>query len=267
MTSIASAAATPAAGSTGQVDPELAQIIAQLPPDQRAAAMAQVQAMSPAQQQQLKAQLAAAASQHAAAPGAAGTASPAGAQAAAGAATLPASPTAPPSTVKTVLKNVAIFGGIGAALGFGASFLSLPVIGTLGAPVLAAIGGGIGAVIGAVKGLMSAKKQQAAYAEAQAAAAQAQEAAAAQAPGLPPGSPATDPGSAAQTAGTAPPADAPNENTGPATKYTVRPGDTLSAIGRRYDLTWQQLYAANKAAVGSNPNLIHPGLELVIPAE
>ncbi|MCW2960061.1 MAG: peptidoglycan-binding protein [Thermoleophilia bacterium] len=60
-----------------------------------------------------------------------------------------------------------------------------------------------------------------------------------------------------------PPADAP---AAPETQYTVRPGDNLSVIARRYGLTWQQLYAANRAAVGANPNLIHPGLQLRIPA-
>ena len=28
---------------------------------------------------------------------------------------------------------------------------------------------------------------------------------------------------------------------------------------------WPELYAANKEAVGNNPDLIHPGLELKIP--
>lgn len=46
--------------------------------------------------------------------------------------------------------------------------------------------------------------------------------------------------------------------------YTVKSGDSLSAIAAKlhYPGGWQALYAKNKAAVGSNPNLIHPGLVL-----
>ncbi|MFC9291514.1 transglycosylase family protein [Streptomyces sp. NPDC057052] len=44
--------------------------------------------------------------------------------------------------------------------------------------------------------------------------------------------------------------------------YTVRAGDTLSTIAARRGTTWQQLYAANKTAVGGNPDLIVPGLRL-----
>jgi LysM repeat protein len=46
--------------------------------------------------------------------------------------------------------------------------------------------------------------------------------------------------------------------------YTVKPGDTLSGIAAKlhYPGGWQALYAKNKAAVGPNPNLIHPGLVL-----
>ncbi|AWI32084.1 M23 family metallopeptidase [Streptomyces tirandamycinicus] len=46
--------------------------------------------------------------------------------------------------------------------------------------------------------------------------------------------------------------------------YTVVPGDHLSKIAAEQRVTggWQQLYADNRAAVGENPSLIHPGLEL-----
>jgi nucleoid-associated protein YgaU len=44
--------------------------------------------------------------------------------------------------------------------------------------------------------------------------------------------------------------------------YTVREGDTLSTIAARHGTTWQRLYAANKTAVGGNPDLIMPGLRL-----
>ena len=50
--------------------------------------------------------------------------------------------------------------------------------------------------------------------------------------------------------------------------YTVKPGDTLSDIAQAEmgDANrWPELYAANKEAVGPNPDLIHPGLKLEIP--
>ncbi|MGW0657031.1 transglycosylase family protein, partial [Streptomyces umbrinus] len=36
--------------------------------------------------------------------------------------------------------------------------------------------------------------------------------------------------------------------------YTVRGGDTLSAIAARHGTTWQRIYAANKAAIGGDPD-------------
>lgn len=50
--------------------------------------------------------------------------------------------------------------------------------------------------------------------------------------------------------------------------YTVKSGDTLSDIAQAEmgdAKRWPELYAANKDAVGSNPDMIHPGLELKIP--
>ncbi|GAA2508577.1 transglycosylase family protein [Streptomyces longisporus] len=44
--------------------------------------------------------------------------------------------------------------------------------------------------------------------------------------------------------------------------YTVREGDTLSKIAARHGTTWQRLYAANKAVIGSDPDLIMPGQQL-----
>ncbi|MEU2429335.1 LysM peptidoglycan-binding domain-containing M23 family metallopeptidase [Streptomyces sp. NPDC007861] len=51
--------------------------------------------------------------------------------------------------------------------------------------------------------------------------------------------------------------------------YTVVAGDHLSKIAAEQDITggWQKLYADNRAAVGGNPSLIHPGLELAIGAK
>jgi nucleoid-associated protein YgaU len=50
--------------------------------------------------------------------------------------------------------------------------------------------------------------------------------------------------------------------------YTVKSGDTLSDIAQSVmgdAKRWPELYEANKDAVGKNPDLIHPGLELRIP--
>ncbi|SRR6266496_652883 len=49
--------------------------------------------------------------------------------------------------------------------------------------------------------------------------------------------------------------------------YTVKPGDSLSAIASRLHISggWHALYNLNRGAVGSNPNLIHPGLRLRLP--
>lgn len=46
--------------------------------------------------------------------------------------------------------------------------------------------------------------------------------------------------------------------------YTVRPGDTLSAIARRFNIPggWTSLYNLNRPLIGGNPNLIHPGQRL-----
>ncbi|MEV8531825.1 LysM peptidoglycan-binding domain-containing M23 family metallopeptidase [Streptomyces sp. NPDC051211] len=48
--------------------------------------------------------------------------------------------------------------------------------------------------------------------------------------------------------------------------YTVVKGDCLSDIAQDRNLGggWQQLYADNREAVGSNPSLIHPGLRLTL---
>ncbi|MER6012814.1 transglycosylase family protein [Streptomyces bluensis] len=46
--------------------------------------------------------------------------------------------------------------------------------------------------------------------------------------------------------------------------YTVRSGDTLSGIAARHGTTWQRIYAANKAVIGGEPDLIVPGQRLDI---
>ncbi|MBX5483633.1 MAG: LysM peptidoglycan-binding domain-containing protein [Myxococcaceae bacterium] len=52
------------------------------------------------------------------------------------------------------------------------------------------------------------------------------------------------------------------ESTPSGTRYTVRRGDTLSAIGARYGVSYMEIARVNHIA---NPNLIYPGQQLVIP--
>lgn len=46
--------------------------------------------------------------------------------------------------------------------------------------------------------------------------------------------------------------------------YVVKAGDTLSAIGKMYNMDWTKIYNDNKNIIGENPNLIKPGQKLVI---
>ncbi|GAA2991864.1 transglycosylase SLT domain-containing protein [Streptomyces fulvorobeus] len=54
-----------------------------------------------------------------------------------------------------------------------------------------------------------------------------------------------------------------------ATRYSVVKGDSLHKIAKAHSLAggWQKLYKDNKKAVGDNPELIRPGLELTIGAK
>jgi len=50
--------------------------------------------------------------------------------------------------------------------------------------------------------------------------------------------------------------------------YVVKSGDSLSKIAKEVlgdAKRWPEIYEANKALIGDNPNLIHPGQKLVIP--
>jgi LysM repeat protein len=49
--------------------------------------------------------------------------------------------------------------------------------------------------------------------------------------------------------------------------YTVTAGDSLSAIAARFGVRggWPALYAANRPAIGSDPDAIHAGIRLTIP--
>ncbi|MFF4353920.1 transglycosylase family protein [Streptomyces sp. NPDC001530] len=44
--------------------------------------------------------------------------------------------------------------------------------------------------------------------------------------------------------------------------YTVRDGDTLSGIAARHGTSWRTIYAANRAVIGGDPDLIVPGQRL-----
>jgi nucleoid-associated protein YgaU len=46
--------------------------------------------------------------------------------------------------------------------------------------------------------------------------------------------------------------------------YTVEAGDSLSKIGQKYGITWQQIFEANRDTI-KDPDMIHPGQELKIP--
>lgn len=50
-------------------------------------------------------------------------------------------------------------------------------------------------------------------------------------------------------------------------EYTVKKGDTLTAIAKRLtgSSNWKQIYNANRSVIGGNPNRIYPGQRLIIP--
>ncbi|GAB3635587.1 hypothetical protein GCM10027422_11770 [Hymenobacter arcticus] len=53
------------------------------------------------------------------------------------------------------------------------------------------------------------------------------------------------------------------------TAYTVVSGDSLSHIAKQHygdAAKWHQIYEANKAIIGSNPDLIEVGQELTLPS-
>ncbi|MFE9444280.1 transglycosylase family protein [Streptomyces sp. NPDC006602] len=96
--------------------------------------------------------------------------------------------------------------------------------------------------------------------------------AAGSAPAAPAAGSASGSGSGSATSGAATtksaPSKAPERSTQNTTRgssrgdYTVRAGDTLSTIAARHGTTWQRLYAANKAVVGGDPDVIVPGQRL-----
>jgi len=47
-------------------------------------------------------------------------------------------------------------------------------------------------------------------------------------------------------------------------EYKVVKGDNLTKIGKRYGVTWKEIYEANKNTI-KNPDLIYPGQKIIIP--
>lgn len=47
--------------------------------------------------------------------------------------------------------------------------------------------------------------------------------------------------------------------------YTVKGGDSLSAIGKHHGVAWRDIYEANKDVIGDDPDKIKPGQKLRIP--
>ena len=67
---------------------------------------------------------------------------------------------------------------------------------------------------------------------------------------------------------TAPAVPAKEEQEPTAKTYTVKSGDTLSGIAKKFygsPSQWKKIYNANKSIIGSNPNMIYPGQKYSIP--
>ncbi|QMU76165.1 LysM peptidoglycan-binding domain-containing protein [Streptacidiphilus sp. PB12-B1b] len=72
---------------------------------------------------------------------------------------------------------------------------------------------------------------------------------------------------AAEPHAAAAPLAAPRPAARSAGEVTVHPGDSLSAIAEEYHVPggWPALYDANRARIGADPDLIHPGEQLALP--
>ena len=55
----------------------------------------------------------------------------------------------------------------------------------------------------------------------------------------------------------------------PDARYVVQPDDTLSGIAARFSVRggWPTLYAANRPLIGADPDVVHPGMVLVLPGQ
>ncbi|HEY9504965.1 MAG TPA: LysM peptidoglycan-binding domain-containing protein [Gemmatimonadales bacterium] len=73
--------------------------------------------------------------------------------------------------------------------------------------------------------------------------------------------------SGVQSGGSSTAPSAPAHEAGEET-YTVKKGDSLSKIAKRVygdAQQWRKIYEANRAVIGDNPDLIHPGQALKLP--
>ncbi|KOG09258.1 transglycosylase SLT domain-containing protein [Streptomyces viridochromogenes] len=72
----------------------------------------------------------------------------------------------------------------------------------------------------------------------------------------------------APAAAQAAPQSAPSAAKAKTITYTTKKGDSLYGIADRYDAQggWKQLYKDNRKAIGDNPRLIHPGVDLQVRA-
>lgn len=48
------------------------------------------------------------------------------------------------------------------------------------------------------------------------------------------------------------------------TIYNIKSGDNLYNLAKKYNTTWQSIYQRNKHAIGTNPNVLKVGIEIVI---
>jgi LysM repeat protein len=84
------------------------------------------------------------------------------------------------------------------------------------------------------------------------------------------GSATTKPAPKSAPSKTAKPSKAPARPTGHTNRgsargnYTVRDGDTLSGIAARHGTAWRKIYAANRAVIGADPDLIVAGQRLAV---
>jgi nucleoid-associated protein YgaU len=76
-------------------------------------------------------------------------------------------------------------------------------------------------------------------------------------------------GSSTAPARPATPPAAPPPAAAPERRHVVAAGDSLSKIAKKHygDASqWRRIYEANRETIGGDPDLIHPGQDLVIPA-
>ena len=48
------------------------------------------------------------------------------------------------------------------------------------------------------------------------------------------------------------------------TEYQIKPGDTLSKIGKKFNKPWRDIYEANRDVIGDNPDYIQAGWKIKV---